>query len=74
MIVSNDDLSPRSILGLLACCALSFVPAGTLSYWQGRAFIAVFLSVSLVMTGLSICFAGCGDALPAEPSGSGRPR
>lgn len=87
---SAVKLATSSILGLLAFCALLFVPAGTLSYWQGWAFIAVFLSVSLVpsvflnridpaaverrrkagptnetrpvqklvMTGLSICFAG----------------
>ena len=41
-------LATSSILGVLAFCALLFVPAGTLSFWQGWAFIAVFLSMSLI--------------------------
>ncbi len=37
-----------SILGLLGFAALLFIPAGTLSYWQAWAFLAVFISVTLV--------------------------
>ena len=47
-MASAVKLATSSILGVLAFCVLLFVPAGTLSYWQGWAFIAVFLSVSLV--------------------------
>jgi protein-S-isoprenylcysteine O-methyltransferase Ste14 len=32
-----------SILGLLAFCLMVFLPAGTLHYWQGWVFLAVFL-------------------------------
>lgn len=40
-----------TIVGLIAFCFLIFVPAGTLAYWQGWTFIAVF-SVSTVLIGL----------------------
>lgn len=36
-----------SLIGLIAFCALLFVPAGTVHYWQGWAFIAVFSAVTL---------------------------
>lgn len=32
----------KSVVGLIALCLLVFVPAGTLDYWQGWAFIVVF--------------------------------
>lgn len=31
-----------ALLGLLVLCLLVFIPAGTLTYWQGWAFIVVF--------------------------------
>lgn len=31
-----------TLLGLLVLCFLVFIPAGTLAYWQGWSFIAVF--------------------------------
>lgn len=43
--------SPRiaisSIVGIVAFAVLLFVPAGTVSYWQGWAFLAVFSVASL---------------------------
>ncbi|MCV7347501.1 methyltransferase family protein [Mycolicibacterium rhodesiae] len=36
-----------SIVGIAAFAVLLFVPAGTLSYWQGWAFLAVFSVASL---------------------------
>jgi protein-S-isoprenylcysteine O-methyltransferase Ste14 len=42
------DLSAlrSSVLGTLALAALLFVPAGTLRYWQGWAFLFVFVAAS----------------------------
>jgi protein-S-isoprenylcysteine O-methyltransferase Ste14 len=34
--------APTAVLGLIVLCIMIFVPAGTLAYWQGWAFIAVF--------------------------------
>ena len=39
-----------SVLGIAAFAVLLFVPAGTLNYWQGWAFLAVFSAASLVPT------------------------
>jgi protein-S-isoprenylcysteine O-methyltransferase Ste14 len=39
-----------AILGVVAFAVLLFLPAGTLNYWQGWAFLAVFSAVSLVPT------------------------
>lgn len=36
-----------SVVGIAAFAVLLFVPAGTLSYWQGWAFLAVFSAASL---------------------------
>lgn len=36
-----------SIVGIAAFAVLLFVPAGTVSYWQGWAFLAVFSAASL---------------------------
>ena len=38
-------------IGLVVIAALIFVPAGTLAYWQGWAFIAVF-TISTTAIGL----------------------
>jgi protein-S-isoprenylcysteine O-methyltransferase Ste14 len=40
-----------ALIGLLVCGALIFIPAGTLAYWQGWAFIAVF-TISNIIIGL----------------------
>ena len=43
-----DDLSIRAlksgISGLVALVALVFLPAGTVDYWQGWAFTAIFVA------------------------------
>ncbi|AQT79075.1 hypothetical protein B1R94_06990 [Mycolicibacterium litorale] len=39
-----------SVVGTVAFAALLFLPAGTLAYWQGWAFLAVFATISLVPT------------------------
>jgi protein-S-isoprenylcysteine O-methyltransferase Ste14 len=39
-----------SVLGTLALAALLFVPAGTLRYWQGWAFVFVFVAISAAFT------------------------
>jgi hypothetical protein len=36
------QVAGKSLLGLAAFGLLLFLPAGTLGYWQGWAFIAVF--------------------------------
>ncbi len=35
-----------SIIGAIVICALLFIPAGTISYWQGWAYIATFVICS----------------------------
>ncbi|WP_396927094.1 methyltransferase family protein [Mycolicibacterium sp.] len=39
-----------SVLGIAAFALLLFVPAGTLNYWRGWAFLAVFSAASLIPT------------------------
>src|SRR5215475_15268868 len=39
-----------AVFGLIACAALIFVPAGTLDYWQGWAFLATFVCSTVLMT------------------------
>src|SRR5262245_60085790 len=39
-----------AIFGIIAFAALIFLPAGTLSYWQGWAFLATFIFSSLIVT------------------------
>ncbi|MGZ7041135.1 MAG: methyltransferase family protein [Thermoanaerobaculia bacterium] len=39
-----------SLLGTIAMAALLFIPAGTLDYWQGWAFMAVFVGASAAVT------------------------
>ena len=39
-----------TVLGILAFAALIFLPAGTLHYWQGWAYAAIFVAVSLAFT------------------------
>jgi protein-S-isoprenylcysteine O-methyltransferase Ste14 len=39
-----------SVFGTLALMALIFVPAGTLLYWQGWAFVLVFVAITAVFT------------------------
>src|SRR5215510_8698759 len=39
-----------AIFGIIAFAALIFLPAGTLNYWQGWAFLATFVFSSLIVT------------------------
>ena len=39
-----------AIFGIIAFAALIFVPAGTLNYWQGWAFLATFVFSTLIIT------------------------
>ena len=39
-----------SLLGIIAAIALLFVPAGTLNYWQGWAYLSTFTLCSLAYT------------------------
>jgi protein-S-isoprenylcysteine O-methyltransferase Ste14 len=39
----------KGAIGLLIVGALIFIPAGTLSYWQGWAFLAVFMASNIVI-------------------------
>jgi protein-S-isoprenylcysteine O-methyltransferase Ste14 len=39
-----------AIFGTIAFAALIFVPAGTLNYWQGWAFLATFVFCTLIIT------------------------
>ncbi|WP_156690210.1 methyltransferase family protein [Mycobacterium sp. Marseille-P9652] len=43
-------MAASSIVGLLGFGVLLFVPAGTVHYWQGWVFIAVFTTVSTIPT------------------------
>lgn len=43
-------MAVSSVFGLATFCFLLFVPAGTLHYWQGWAFIGVFTFASIVPT------------------------
>ena len=45
-----------TIIGLIVFCCLIFVPAGTLAYWQGWMFIAVF-GISTALIGLYLALA-----------------
>jgi len=45
-----------TLVGLIVFCCLIFVPAGTLTYWQGWTFIAVF-SISTTLIGLYLVLA-----------------
>jgi len=40
----------RSLFGLAVMCALLFLPAGTLHWWQAWALIAVFIGASALIT------------------------
>ena len=48
------DLNARTIKagvrGLVVCAILVFLPAGTLRYWQGWAFLATFTVCSTALT------------------------
>ena len=46
----HKQLIRSSVLGTLVFLALVFVPAGTLLYWQGWAYIAVFIVCSSACT------------------------
>lgn len=48
--MSSSPISPAisSIAGLIAFLLLLFVPAGTVHYWQGWAFLGIFVAVSLL--------------------------
>jgi hypothetical protein len=39
-----------ALFGIIACAALIFVPAGTLTYWQGWAFLATFVFSTVLLT------------------------
>jgi protein-S-isoprenylcysteine O-methyltransferase Ste14 len=39
-----------ALFGIIACAALIFVPAGTLTYWQGWAFLATFVFSTVLIT------------------------
>ena len=39
-----------ALFGIIACAALIFVPAGTLTYWQGWTFLATFVFSTVLMT------------------------
>ena len=43
--------APTAVVGLIVLCIIVFVPAGTLAYWQGWVFIAVF-SISTNIIGV----------------------
>jgi len=45
-----------TIIGVIVFCCLIFVPAGTLAYWQGWMFIAVF-GISTALIGLYLALA-----------------
>jgi protein-S-isoprenylcysteine O-methyltransferase Ste14 len=49
-----DDLNARAVKagvrGIIVCAVLIFVPAGTLYYWQGWAFLTTFIAVSAALT------------------------
>jgi protein-S-isoprenylcysteine O-methyltransferase Ste14 len=45
-----------TIIGLVVFCLLIFLPAGTLAYWQGWTFVAVF-SVSTSIIGIYLALA-----------------
>ena len=39
-----------AIFGIIAFAVLIFLPAGTLNYWQGWAFLATFVFSTLIIT------------------------
>src|SRR4029453_6345776 len=39
-----------AIFGIIAFAALIFLPAGTLNYWQGWAFLATFVFSTVIIT------------------------
>ena len=39
-----------ALFGIIACAALIFVPAGTLTYWQGWTFLAIFVFSTVLIT------------------------
>jgi protein-S-isoprenylcysteine O-methyltransferase Ste14 len=43
--------APTAVVGLIVLCIIIFVPVGTLAYWQGWVFIAVF-SISTNVIGV----------------------
>lgn len=45
-----------TVVGLIVLCCLVFFPAGTLAYWQGWTFVAVF-SMSTTLIGLYLALA-----------------
>jgi protein-S-isoprenylcysteine O-methyltransferase Ste14 len=44
----------RAVFGLLLLCALLFLPAGTINYWQGWAYLAVIFAPMLLVFGYLI--------------------
>src|SRR5262249_60798316 len=39
-----------AVFGIIAFAALIYLPAGTLNYWQGWAFLATFVFSTLIIT------------------------
>lgn len=47
---TSARLTASTVLGIAATAAILFLPAGTLNYWQGWVFIAVFTGATIVPT------------------------
>ena len=52
--------APTAVVGLIVLCIIVFVPAGTLAYWQGWAFVAVF-SISTNVIGVYLAIPRCSN-------------
>jgi protein-S-isoprenylcysteine O-methyltransferase Ste14 len=50
MEITSSYIARSSALGTIVLIALVFIPAGTLDYWQGWAYIATFIFCSLAYT------------------------
>ncbi len=50
MKVTLPYIIRSSVIGTIAILALLFIPAGTLHYWQGWAYVATFIICSLAYT------------------------
>lgn len=48
--VSTLHVIRSSVVGIAVMCALLFLPAGSLNYWQGWLFIATFVASSIAYT------------------------
>lgn len=50
MKVTLPHIIRSSVIGTIVILALLFIPAGTLTYWQGWAYVATFIVCSLAYT------------------------